>query len=466
MKSSFPLLLPPFTPHLRSGRQGEVGGRGVRGEFRPPSELVAPSVRILSNTHRQLRLTFHGRTSKMNKSDYHRKAEAYLAALCSVEPNRRVGSPGNRIATEFFAQSILSWGYTIDTTPFPCLDFKSGEPSLSCNDKSFEVHTSPYSLGCDVMAELQAVATVEELEKCTCHGQILLMKGAISAEQLMPKNFVFYNPDHHQRIYALLEEKRPAAIITATRRNPELVGALYPFPMIEDGDFDIPSVYCTDTVGERIAGETGRMFRLKIDAQRIPAAANNVVARKNPSAQAKIVVCAHIDAYGDAPGASDNASGTVVELLVAEMLAEYSGHLGIEIVAFNGEDHYSAGGQMDYLRRYGKSMEEMLLAINIDDVGYVHGKTAYSLYECPDEIEDKADAVLGSYDGIIRGEQWYQGDHMIFVQNGKAAVAITAERFPELMANVTHTPRDTPEIVDCDKLVEIADALQTFITRL
>ncbi|MGB9299511.1 MAG: M28 family peptidase, partial [Anaerolineae bacterium] len=397
--------------------------------------------------------------------DYSHKAQTYLTTLCSVKPNRRVGSSGNRAATEFFAQTTESWGYTIDATPFPCLDFQSGEPSLSRNDIPFAVHPSPYSLGCEATAELKTVSTVEELEECTCHGQILLLRDAITAEQLMPKNFVFYNPEHHQRIYALLEEKRPAAIITATRRNPELVGALYPFPMIEDGDFDIPSVYCTDTVGESIAAHTGRMFRLKIHAQRIPATAYNVVARKNPTAKAKIVVCAHIDAYGDAPGASDNASGTVVELLLAEMLAEYSGHVGIEIVAFNGEDHYSAGGQMDYLRRYGKAMEEMLLAINIDDVGYVHGKTAYSLYECPDKIEDKADAVFGSYDGIIRGEQWYQGDHMIFAQKGKAAMAITAERFPELMATVTHTPRDTPEIVDCDKLVEIADALHSFITQ-
>ncbi|MCJ7618678.1 MAG: Zn-dependent exopeptidase M28, partial [Anaerolineae bacterium] len=122
----------------------------------------------------------------MNAKDHSQKAQTYLTTLCSVKPNRRVGSRGNRAATEFFAQTIESWGYTIDTTPFPCLDFQSGEPSLSCNDKTFEVHTSPYSLGCDITAELKTVATVEELEKCTCYGKLLMMKGAITAEQLMP----------------------------------------------------------------------------------------------------------------------------------------------------------------------------------------------------------------------------------------------------------------------------------------
>jgi len=44
--------VPAFTQEFRSGRQGEAGGRGVWGEFRPPSP--ASSVRIFSNRHRQL----------------------------------------------------------------------------------------------------------------------------------------------------------------------------------------------------------------------------------------------------------------------------------------------------------------------------------------------------------------------------------------------------------------------------
>ena len=110
-------------------------------------------------------------------------------------------------------------------------------------------------------------------------------------------------------------------------------------------------------------------------------------------------------------------------------------------------------------------MKEILVAINVDDVGYIHGKTAYSFYECPENIQEKAETVFGGYGGLMKGDQWYQGDHMIFVQNRNAAIAVTAERFSELMATVTHTPRDTPEIVDCGKLVEVAHALRSLITR-
>ena len=159
--------------------------------------------------------------------EYIQKARSYLNVLCSVKPNRRTGSSGNREATNLFAAMVKKWDYTVDTTPFSCLDYESGKVSLVCQDRAYEIHISPFSLGCSVTAELVPVSTVEELESCRCEGKILLMQGAICIEQLMPKNFVFYNPDHHKRIYNLLEEKQPAAIITATKRNPELVGALY-----------------------------------------------------------------------------------------------------------------------------------------------------------------------------------------------------------------------------------------------
>ena len=136
-----------------------------------------------------------------------------------------------------------------------------------------------------------------ELERTDYAGKLLLLHGEISAEQMMPKNFVFYNPEHHQRIIALLEQKKPAAIIASTGRNPELVGALYPFPLFVDGDFDIPSVYCKEFCWESLLIAGRAEFRLKIDARRVPSSASNVVARLNPGAKQKIVVTAHIDAY-------------------------------------------------------------------------------------------------------------------------------------------------------------------------
>jgi aminopeptidase YwaD len=208
---------------------------------------------------------------------------------------------------------------------------------------------------------------------------------------------------------------------------------------------------------------SGEVFYLRSDARRIPSTACNVLARKNPRLRKKITVCAHIDAYGDSPGASDNASGTAVLLLLAEMLGNFHGPVCVELLAINGEDNYSAGGEMDYLRRYGDDIENTIMAVNIDDVGYCRGKTAYSLYNLPDELLRKVKSGFSGYPGITEGEQWYQGDHMMFAQKGVPAVAITSDKIRELMAGYTHTARDVPRIVDCAKLVEVAEALSRLL---
>lgn len=398
--------------------------------------------------------------------DYAEKAESYLSTLCSVKPNRRTGSPGNWEATQFFNETIKSFGFQTDVSAFITMDHINNGSNLRIDNNDFEVFTSPYSMGCVVNESIDVVSNVDEVKSSNCEGKILLMMGSICAEQLMPKNFVFYNPEHHKKLISLLESKSPSAIITATAKNPDQVGALYPFPVIVDGDFYIPSVYCRDSVGESLSKLRGKEALLEINASRVPAKAMNVIATLQKASPRKVVLTAHIDAYEDSPGASDNASGTVVLLLVAEMLSDYRGEYCIEIAALNGEDHYSAGGQMDYLKRYHDEFSKINILINIDDVGYKHGETSYSFYNAPDNIETKAKDQFSQFKGICQGEQWFNGDHMIFVQSNVPSIAFTSQQMPELMKTITHTYKDVPEIVDCQKLVQIASALSAFIRLL
>jgi len=54
-----------------------------------------------------------------------------------------------------------------------------------------------------------------------------------------------------------LYRKQLSAIIAATSIDPGLAGGISPFPLIEDGDFDIPSVYMTIEEGLRLAERVG-----------------------------------------------------------------------------------------------------------------------------------------------------------------------------------------------------------------
>jgi aminopeptidase YwaD len=56
-----------------------------------------------------------------------------------------MGSPGNHAETDFFTQTVKQWDYIIDTMPFACLDYSSGESSLEYKDCTYEVNISPFS---------------------------------------------------------------------------------------------------------------------------------------------------------------------------------------------------------------------------------------------------------------------------------------------------------------------------------
>ena len=392
-------------------------------------------------------------------------ATSYLNTLCLDIPSRRVGSTGNRAATDFFAGTVASFGFAVETPEFDCIDWVDDGADLAVDGIPFPVSVSPYSLGGRATASLVAGSTVEELEEMELTGRILLLHGDIAKAQLMPKNFPFYNPEEHQHVIALLERKQPLAIIAATGRDPEMAGAVYPFPLFEDGDFDIPSVYLPEEAGSQLAALAGKVATLDIRAHRTPAVGCNVVARKG-DLQRRIVIFAHIDAKDGTLGAIDNATGVVVLLLLAELLADYNGELGVEIVAMNGEDYYSGPGEQLYLALNAGRMAEVVLSINLDGAGYHQGHTAYSLYGCPPELAGTIHQVLAAHGELREGEPWYQSDHGLFLMHQVPALAITSERFVELWTEIAHTPRDRPEIVDPTKLAATAGALRDLVLRL
>ncbi len=402
----------------------------------------------------------------MMTSNLSDKARQYLRTLCAGISSRRVGSKGNRAATDYVAHSFTALRWQVECPSFACIDWNQQGAVLAVEGIRFHALPSPYTLGCEVRAPLVGASTIQELEGAEITGRIVLLRGEIAKEQLMPKNFVFYNPDHHKRIIGLLESKRPQAIIAATTRDPGMAGAESPFALIEDGDFDIPSVYVTDDEGKRLAAHCGQTVSLAIRAERAPATGCNVIARRGGDHTRRIVLFAHIDAKNGTPGAIDNATGIATLLLVAELLADYAGRFGIEIVALNGEDYYAAPGEMQYLKLNEGKFAEIVLGINLDGAGYREGHTAYSLYDCPSDVAGVIRSTFGAHKGLIEGEPWYQSDHGLFLMNARPALALTSDRFTELWTEIAHTPKDTVEIVDPGKLVEAAAALSELLRRL
>ena len=396
------------------------------------------------------------------------KSKSYLKTLCLEITERCVGSEGNRKATEFFRNELTRLGWKTESQEFDAMDWKDSGATLKVDDQDFRVYVSPYSLGCSLKAPLATAKNAHELENSNFEDKIILLYGNIAKEQLMPKNFVFYNPESHQKIVSLLEKSGAKAIICATGRNAALAGGVYPFPLIEDGDFDIPSVYMTEEEGEKLLNYAGSVVNLNSVSERIPGKGYNVIGRKGKPGQERIVITAHIDAKKGSPGAIDNATGVTVLMLLAELLKDYSGDKIIEIVAFNGEDYYAVPGQMTWIMANQDTFDNIRLNINIDGVGYKEDKSTFSFFDLPEYIQKAAGELIKNNPELVDGPQWPQGDHSIFLQYGIPAIAVTSQWFLENMEkqDITHTPKDNLSIVSEEKTVIVAVALHKLIEQL
>jgi aminopeptidase YwaD len=112
--------------------------------------------------------------------------------------------------------------------------------------------------------------------------------------------------------------------------------------------------------------------------------------------------------------------------------------------------------------------DTVLLNINIDGAGYKGSKSAFSFFGLPDIIKRAVSEIMAEHPDIIESVQWPQGDHSIFVENGRPAIAVSSQWFVENInsQDVTHTPKDNLGIVDFPKLVDIAEAINELVRRL
>jgi aminopeptidase YwaD len=399
-------------------------------------------------------------------TDLRVRAARYLDALCLPYPDRHVGGPGNAEACRLFATAAASFGFDVAETSFACVVWEPGPARIEVGGRRWELKSGPYSLPADVTARLATASTVEQLEGLDAAGQVLVLHGELVREQLTPKNYPFYQWESHTRIITAIEKAAPAAIVSATGRSSELVGSLYPFPLIEDADFGIPHAFMTDVEGDELLAHAGAVATLGIDSARGDSMATQVVARKGPP-ERRIVVSGHIDSRRGSPGAIDNGTGVVILLLVAELLADLQSEVGVELVPFNGEDDYAAPGEVVYLEQNGSRLaDEVVLNINIDGVGWQGHDAEVSLYECPEDISVAARRELEGRELVIEGDAWPQSDHMIFVMRGIPAIALTTADATGLRQQIAHTEADVPAEVDPDVVVAAARYVAAFVRRL
>lgn len=208
-----------------------------------------------------------------------------------------------------------------------------------------------------------------------------------------------------------------------------------------------------------------------------------------------LVVGAHYNSCMDAPGANDNATGTAAVIELARSLADLRGRspLRIRLVLFvNEEPPYFRTGQMGslvYARALKRSGEQVVGMLSLETLGFYSDAPNSQHYPTPLDMlyPDKGDFVAfvgqtssrafvrrtvgafrkvasfpsqgGTAPGFLQGIDW--SDHWAFGQVGIPAVMVTDTatfRYPHY-----HSPADTPDKVDYDRLARVVTGLALVI---
>jgi len=142
----------------------------------------------------------------------------HLETICTQMGARPIGSPANHLAAAYIKHIFQGAGLEIEEQPFDCMDWTDEQTILKQNGEILPARANAFSISCDIYAPATAVCTIKELEEADTTGKICIMYGELTSEGIVPKNWRIINPDRDKKINALIEEKKPEAIITV---NPQ-----------------------------------------------------------------------------------------------------------------------------------------------------------------------------------------------------------------------------------------------------
>jgi Zn-dependent M28 family amino/carboxypeptidase len=209
-----------------------------------------------------------------------------------------------------------------------------------------------------------------------------------------------------------------------------------------------------------------------------------------------LVVGAHYDSVVGSPGADDNASGVAVLLVLAERFSGRALPRTVRFVAFVNEEmpffQTELMGSLRYARECRRKQEKILGMISLETMGYFTDEPNSQTYPRPFHwfypstgdfigfvsnvssrcLLEKAIAAFrakakfpsegGAVPAFIPGVGW--SDHWSFWQVGYPAIMVTDTAF--YRNPYYHTPHDTPDRLDYERLARVTEGLEEVLERL
>jgi aminopeptidase YwaD len=384
-------------------------------------------------------------------TDVRQRIDGHLQVLVEQVGARPPGSPANRDAVAYAETVLRGCGLQVRRDEFETVWWEPGPGRLETAEATVEVAPNPYSPAGRVRGPLRRAERLEQLEDLgSAAGEVLVLAGELAREQIMPAAFPFLDLPVHTRVRDALHRLGPAAAIAVSDHWQ---------PILEDPELTFPST----TVPTRLDASLreGEMVGLAVEGAVHRGTAANLSAHTGAPGR-RVALSAHLDTKATTPGAFDDAGGVATLLALAEADLEALG--AVEVVLFNGEDHFDAGGELAWLA--ATELAGVAANLNLDGVGLAGHGTSLATLACPEPLEAELDRWVAQRHGWTRAAPWFESDHAIFAMQGIPALAVTTEHVHELLGGLAHTPADTLDVLDLGVLEELAAAVPELVTLL
>jgi hypothetical protein len=236
----------------------------------------------------------------------------------------------------------------------------------------------------------------------------------------------------------------------------------------------------------------------QVDGQAVRNIEATIEPRNDASSRGTIVLGAHYDSFGDAPGANDNATGTAAVLELARLLADLRGQsdVRIRLVLFvNEEPPYFKTpdmGSYRYAQLLAERREPIIGMISLETLGCFTDEPDTQHYPPPLGMLYPTTGNFIAFVGMIGSRDLLHAlirsfrSHTAFPTVGGVAPAFIPGidwsdhwsfeefRYPAVMVTDTalfryqhyHQPSDTPDKVDHERLARITHGIERVVREM
>ena len=375
--------------------------------------------------------------------------EKHMRKLCLDIGSRHCGSAGEAAAAEYLYSVFKDYGYDPVYEKYPTRGWEYKNFYLYNTTENRPV---PDALACyfsnsvDIEGKLLWLksADIDNLENINVENRICMLE----YWSVQTGNSNVFGRNH---IAEVLDRRGAAAAIFISNWHTSYA----PSSKIERSPFLNKLGVCA--VSQHGAIDLARhkhdTYRLKIDARCFDHVSCNVIATR-PGTKGVGVFGGHYDTAPLTQGAGDDATGTAMVLELARLLKDEPSGMRLDFAEFSAEEYipeFLPPGSEDYIRRHGK--EDIKWLMNFDDFGLFIGDPVIKV-----GLKEKLPAISSKRYPVIETKS-FDGDDKSFCTNGIPSVWY----YDRNAFNQLHTPLDSLDIVDIDKMAEgVMDAVETF----